>query len=448
MYFLHYFRKFQILVSVLLAVGVVFLVILAHEMSYRATTQAISATSEAQKTKNALNDLMESLLDAETGQRGFLLTGNPVYLKPYNESTQSIGSQLDQLRNMFSFDPALLGEFGIMSRHVSRKLAELDLTIKMRQADKEEAWRFVLGTDVGREQMDSVRLQMDKLNVVSQRQMDAGQAQVRRALLTSRIAIIALALLALLAFLMYMLKTKALLHSTVREQESLSRERDQLDLQVRERTANLAELATHLQNVREDERAHLARELHDELGALLTAAKLDVARLKSRISPESPEAQERLAHLTSMLNDGIALKRRIIEDLRPSALTHMGLVASLEILAREFETNSGIPVQSDLEAVELSEPAQLTVYRLVQESFTNIAKYAKAKQISLSLEKLNGYVSVEIKDDGIGFDSLKVSHRSYGIQGMQHRVEALGGKLAVDSAPQRGTRISASLPTH
>jgi signal transduction histidine kinase len=448
MKFLHYFKKFQIQLSLLLVIGVAFLVILANDMSYRTTTQAISATSEAQKTKNALNDLMESLLDAETGQRGFLLTGNPVYLKPYDESTQSIGAQLDQLRNMFSFDPRLLGEFGILSRHVSRKLAELDLTIKMRQAGQEEAWRFVLGTDVGREQMDSVRLQMDKLNAVSQRQMDAGQAQVRRTLLTSRIGIIALALLALLAFLMYMLKTKALLNSTVREQESLSRERDQLDLQVRERTANLAELATHLQNVREDERAHLARELHDELGALLTAAKLDVARLKSRIGQESPEAQERLAHLTTMLNDGIALKRRIIEDLRPSALTHMGLVASLEILVHEFEKNSGIPVQSDLEAVELSEPAQLTLYRLVQESFTNIAKYAKAKQISFSLEKLNGYVTVEIKDDGIGFDSLKVYHRSYGIQGMQHRVEALGGKLTVDSAPQQGTRINASLPTH
>jgi signal transduction histidine kinase len=448
MKFLHYFKKFQIQLSLFLVLGAAVLVILTNELSYRTTTKTISAMSQAQKTKNALNDLMESLLDAETGQRGFLLTGKPVYLKTYSKSTQSVGVQLDQLRNMFSFDRALLGEFSIMSRHISRKLAELDLTIKMRQAGQEEAWRFVLGTDVGREQMEGVRLQMDKLNAFSQKQVEAGQAQVKRDLLISRLAIIVLALLALLTFCMYLLKTKALLNSTVREQESLKRERDQLDLQVRERTANLAELATHLQNVREDERAHLARELHDELGALLTAAKLDVARLKSRISQESLEAQERLAHLTSMLNDGIALKRRIIEDLRPSALTHMGLVASLEILAREFEANSGIPVQSDLEAVDLSESAQLTVYRLVQESFTNIAKYAKAKQISLCLQKLNGYVTVEIKDDGIGFDSLKVSNRGHGIQGMQHRVEALGGKLSLDSSPQQGTRINASLPTH
>ena len=103
------------------------------------------------------------------------------------------------------------------------------------------------------------------------------------------------------------------------------------------RTAQLKELAQHLQTIREDERSRLARELHDELGALLTAAKLDVARLKSRLgSDATADAAERLAHLNETLNGGIALKRRIIEDLRPSSLSNLGLVAALEILLREF----------------------------------------------------------------------------------------------------------------
>jgi hypothetical protein len=93
--------------------------------------------------------------------------------------------------------------------------------------------------------------------------------------------------------------------------------------------------------VREEERGHLARELHDELGALLTAAKLDVARLKSRLGDQPPEVGQRLQHLTETLNSGIALKRRIIEDLRPSSLSNLGLTASLEILAREFSERSG-----------------------------------------------------------------------------------------------------------
>jgi signal transduction histidine kinase len=276
--------------------------------------------------------------------------------------------------------------------------------------------------------------------------MEQGQDQIRRTLQLSRIGVATMALAGLLAFYMYLLQTKALLASGRREQESLQRERDFLEVQVRERTANLAELATHLQNVREDERGHLARELHDELGALLTAAKLDVARLKSRLAGNLPEAAERLAHLTNTLNSGIALKRRIVEDLRPSSLSHLGLVASLEILAREFEERSGLSITTDLETVELGGSAQLTVYRLVQESLTNIGKYAEAKQAEISLHNFDGYITVEVKDDGKGFKVGSVGAGSHGLAGMRHRVEAAGGRLTVTSTEGEGTLISAVLP--
>ena len=316
----------------------------------------------------------------------------------------------------------------------------------MRDAGQEDAWRFVLTTDVGKQQMDAIRVQSDKLAASSIRNMEKGQGQVRRTLQLSRIGIAIMALGGLLAFYMYLLQTRALLNSGIREQDSLKRERDQLDLQVRERTANLAELATHLQNVREDERGHLARELHDELGALLTAAKLDVARLKSRLGASQPEALERIAHLTTTLNSGIALKRRIVEDLRPSSLSHLGLVASLEILAREFAERSGAAVTTDLEAVELGGSAQLTVYRLVQESLTNIGKYAEASQIVISLQNQGGYALAEVQDNGGGFDTGNIASSSHGLNGMRHRVEAAGGKLTVTSAPGAGTRISAVMP--
>jgi signal transduction histidine kinase len=203
-----------------------------------------------------------------------------------------------------------------------------------------------------------------------------------------------------------------------------------------------------LQNVREEERGHLARELHDELGALLTAAKLDVARLKSRLGPQAaPEIAQRLQHLTEALNSGIALKRRIIEDLRPSSLSNLGLTASLEILAREFSERSGIDVTTGLEPVELDEARQLTVYRVVQESLTNVGKYAQARQVEISLHNYGNHVEVDIKDDGKGFDPQRTKASTHGLAGMRHRVEAAGGRLAVTSAPGGGTRISAVLPT-
>ena len=446
MKFFKLFKLTDMFISLPLAVLAVALVVFINEASYHTTVKSVGDMERAQSTRSALNELMQSMLDAETGQRGYLLTGNQVYLEPYYETLKTINQQLDQLRIIFSPYPEQLGEFGVMSRHVSRKLAEMDLTVKMRAAGQEDAWRFVLTTDVGKEQMDAVRIYSEKLASASIRNMEQGQARVLRTLQLSRIGIAIMTLSGLLAFYLYLLQTKALLNSGIREQASLKRERDQLDLQVRERTAKLAELATHLQNVREDERGHLARELHDELGALLTAAKLDVARLKTRLGNTQPEAIERLAHLTTTLNSGIALKRRIVEDLRPSSLSHLGLVASLEILAREFEERSDISITTDLEIVDLSGSAQLTVYRLVQESLTNMGKYAEATQAVISLQNLEGYISIEVHDNGKGFDLHNISSTSHGITGMRHRVEAAGGRLTVVSSPGKGTQISAVLP--
>ena len=433
-------------VSLPLAILAVIGLMLVNEASFRSSSNAVAEMQEAQLTRGALDDLKQTILDAETGQRGYLLTGDERYLEPYNSAISQVDQQLNVLRQIFTPDKEQLSEFGIMSRHISRKLAELDLSVRMRRENKEEAWRFVLATDVGKEHMQAIRAQANKLAVASIRDMELGQAQIRQTLLLSRIGVSILAIVGLLAFYMYLLQTKALLNTGVREQDSLKRERDQLDLQVRERTANLGELATHLQNVREDERGHLARELHDELGALLTAAKLDVARLKSRLGSAQPEATERLMHLTSTLNSGIALKRRIVEDLRPSSLSHLGLVASLEILAREFEERADLRITTDMETVDLGGSAQLTVYRLVQESLTNIGKYAEASQIFISLQNMDGYVTVEVRDNGKGFDLNATSPNSHGLSGMRHRVEAAGGSLTVASSPLAGTKITATLP--
>lgn len=433
-------------ISLPLAVLAAAFLIFINEASFRKSTDAAAAIEEAQLTRGAINKLLQHVLDAETGQRGYLLTGDERYLEPYNTALADIDQNLDVLRQLFTPYREQLVEFGQMSRHVSRKLAEMDLSVRMRKEGNEDAWKFVLTTDVGKEHMDAIREQATKLAAGSISKMEQGQVQIKNTLQLSRIGVATMALAGLLAFYMYLLQTKALLSSGRREQESLERERDFLEKQVRERTANLAELATHLQNVREDERGHLARELHDELGALLTAAKLDVARLKSRLAGNLPEAAERLAHLTNTLNSGIALKRRIVEDLRPSSLSHLGLVASLEILAHEFEERSGISITTDLEQVELGGSAQLTVYRLVQESLTNMGKYAEAKQAEISLHNFDSYITVEVKDDGRGFKVQNVGSGSHGLAGMRHRVEAAGGRLTVASSEGSGTRISAVLP--
>ena len=251
---------------------------------------------------------------------------------------------------------------------------------------------------------------------------------------------------AALALLCVAQRQQATRRQAAQQQRTLVREREQLRQSARERTDALERLATHLQQVREAERDQLARELHDELGALLTAAKLDVARLKSHLGPRHPEAVQRLQHLADMLNHGIALKRRIIEELRPSTLSNLGLAASLEILAQQFSEQSGVAVELSVEAVELDEDRQLTVYRVVQESLSNVARHGQAARACIALHAVADAVHVEVHDDGRGFDPAQAQRATHGLAGMHHRVHAAGGRLQVDTAPGRGTRVRALLP--
>ena len=436
----------KLAISLLLALLASCILIGINETGYNRSTGALDDIAEASRTRAVLNRVLQHVLDAETGSRGYLLTGDPRYLEPYNAAVAQLSQQLDNLRLVYTANADEFSTLSQLGRNVQRKLAEMDLSVRMRKEGNEEALKFGLLTDVGREHMDAIREQATKLIDASTARMEVSQVQVRRSLLLSRIGIGAVAMAGLLAFYLYLRQTTALKLAGEEQQQILEQERDLLERQVLERTGTLAELATHLQQVREEERGHLARELHDELGALLTAAKLDVARLKSKLGTQAPEFAQRLQHLTETLNSGIALKRRIIEDLRPSSLSNLGLTASLEILAREFAERSTLEVETNLETVELDESSQLTVYRLVQESLTNIGKYAQAEQVDISVRNVGVQVEVEIKDNGKGFDMADVRTSTHGLAGMKHRVEAAGGKLAVESQLGEGTRISAVLP--
>jgi len=417
-----------------------------NETGHMRSQDAVQQMEFGLLARKNVSTLLQSMLDAETGQRGYLLTGDETYLAPYSTAVSTVHSNLDNLRTQFMAEPNDMQEFAYLSRQVSRKLAEMELSVRLRRQGNEDAWKFVLHTDLGREQMDAIRTHAQELLKRSDVRLEAGRQQIEESLMLSRIGIATVTAIGLLAFYMYLRQAHAVLLMNQREQALLERERDRLEVLVKKRTATLSELASHLQQVREEERGHLARELHDELGALLTAAKLDVARLKSKIDTTAPDVSERLKHLTETLNSGIALKRRIIEDLRPSSLSNLGLTAAIEILTREYAERAGIEVETSLEAVTLPDASQLTVYRMVQEALTNIGKYAKATKVLVSVHGYPTHVAVQVRDNGEGFDPATVRPTSHGLSGMRHRVEAAGGRLSITSRPGNGTLVSAVLP--
>ena len=263
------------------------------------------------------------------------------------------------------------------------------------------------------------------------------------ALLAFQIAIVAMAGLSVLVLVLYLRQRRS---GEITRLEVAESARAELQAQFDSRTQEFAELARHLQTAREDERNRLARALHDELGALLTAAKLDAARIKTRLALVSPVATERLTHLNDTLNSIIALTRRITEDLRPSTLSNLGLVPALEILARDFALGADVRIDCELEPVALSPQSELTLFRLVQEALNNVAKYARAHTVTIALGPRDGHASVSVTDDGVGFQMVGSKAGSYGLLGMRYRIEGDGGNLFVKSAPGAGTCLSATLP--
>jgi signal transduction histidine kinase len=257
------------------------------------------------------------------------------------------------------------------------------------------------------------------------------------------ITVVAMAGIGTLALVLYLRQRRAAMVTRLVVAESA---RAELQARFDSRTQEFAELARHLQTAREDERNRLARALHDELGSLLTAAKLDAARIKTRIAAVSPEASERLVHLNNTLNSIIALTRSITEDLRPSTLTNLGLLPALEILARDLAVSADIRVDCALQPVALSPQSELTLFRLVQEALNNVAKHAQARTVKISLAPRDGHAHISVTDDGVGFQMVGTKIGSYGLLGMRYRVEGDGGSLLVKSAPGRGTCVSATLP--
>ena len=205
--------------------------------------------------------------------------------------------------------------------------------------------------------------------------------------------------------------------------------------------------AAHLAGEREKNR--IARELHDELAQTLTELRMDVAWLRQRIPPEQDLAHKRLDKMESLLGVTVAATRRIAADLRPLILDDLGLIPAVEWLAENFTERTGIHCElavSDAD-LKLSETYATAVFRIVQESLTNIAKHAKASHVEVVLERDTSQVSISVSDNGVGFSPQTPRNpHSYGLLGLRERANLLGGEARIHSVPGRGTEIEVVLP--
>src|SRR5437763_7982422 len=237
-----------------LAVVAALAMIVISETAYWESTRAMRELGTMATARLNLMNLSRRVVDAETGQRGYLLTGRSEYLQPYRNAFADIDGALRWLHSYYAGRPRAEQAMGKLETLVQRKLSELDATMRLYDEGKSEAWRAVLMTDIGKEQMQEIRSITEQLLADEARRDAAGRADVDHTLLLNRIGVAAMTALSLLALAMYLRQTAALEAHRRERQQAIEEERDQLEAEVARRTAQLTELAQHLQTAREDER--------------------------------------------------------------------------------------------------------------------------------------------------------------------------------------------------
>ena len=422
--------------AVPLLIFLVLLYALINEVSYRRTRDTLNGGITVTDARIGAARLLQLLTDAETAQRGFLLTGDAGYIEPLRRARQ----EFNDSAGLFIADigPTGPADAGHISAIAGAKFAELDRTIELAQGGDRTQARALVRSDAAKKSMDELTKSLKNKLAEAAQIHEVARSSIYDALLFSRLAVPGLSVLLAAGLLLYFKKLLAA------EREAAQR-RLILQQEVNEKTAGLRTMASWLETVREDEKANLARELHDELGSLLTAAKLTLARMRPRLAKD-PELLLHADSVRKRLNEGIALKRRIIEDLRPSTLSLLGLDVAIANLCADASSQMEISIRSEISKVKASPEAELALFRVVQEALTNIGKYAGATDVLVALRHAGDALHVEVADNGQGFDVGSLQAGRHGLAGMRFRIESRGGTFSVMSAPGQGTRVAATLP--
>jgi len=216
---------------------------------------------------------------------------------------------------------------------------------------------------------------------------------------------------------------------------------------LEESNAQLRDLTRRRETAREEERKRIAREIHDELGQHLTALRMGVSMLRLEFGADNPQLVERVGALMGLADRAIQVVRDVASSLRPGVL-NLGLASALEWLADEFSRHAGIPCRLEVpdERIALDDERATALFRIVQESLTNVARHAAAGRVEVRLEERDGAYHLEVRDDGCGFDPSVRRKDAFGLLGMHERGLMLGGELVITSAPGRGTRVAVTVP--
>ncbi|GAB4448952.1 MAG: hypothetical protein OHK0026_15000 [Rhodocyclaceae bacterium] len=221
------------------------------------------------------------------------------------------------------------------------------------------------------------------------------------------------------------------------------------EMELRRSRQQLAELSSHLEAAKEEERERIARDIHDELGGNLVAVKFEVARLAARVPEGCADLAERARTAARLVDEAIATAGRVARELRPGILKAFGLAAAVECQAEDFSARTGIACEVACAQQEIAaDPAIATaLFRIFQEALTNVAKHAQAGRVEVALSREGNALVLEVLDDGRGLDEQDLAKpKSFGLRGMRERVHGLGGTMELGRRQPAGTRLRVRVP--
>jgi signal transduction histidine kinase len=426
-----------------------FLIAEAGRARLRDASEAMQA---AMARRILVGELRQQVAESALGLRGFLLTGRAEYIRPLRTSSRAIDRTAAAFVASYAGEPAQVGETARQLRYLAgmQAGATLSLVALYNSRGVAAARELARAQSPADDPLARFLAVADKLEQYEVARVAATRSNWQREQRIARDLALAGTLVTIALVASASLMAFAALRRHRDGMAQVAQRKDELELEAVTKAAELSEVYGHLQTLQEQERSRLARGLHDELGGLLLAARMDVTWVKQHARDALPEAlTARIDRILDVLDQGIDLKRRVIEELRPTLLDNMGLLAAVRWQADEtckrgrLRCNCHFPPEEP----DVSADTAIALFRVVQEALTNVHKHAEASRVDLSLDVAADHVLLAIVDDGRGIDDAG-SHKvqAHGLAGMKHRIVALGGTLTVGRTPEGGTEVRAIVP--
>jgi signal transduction histidine kinase len=443
-------KWWQLAVVASVSIGFVVLLYVVAEFGRLRLITAEDDVRRAQAQLARVVDLYQLLMNAESGHRGYLLTGEAAYLEPFHRAGERIETLSRELAETYEGNDESVGaairELGTVAAQVMAQMEE-SVAVHERRGTMEGLW---LANTASRHRTMGRFRELAGITRDYEREVMARALEKleRNLTLAGRLNLATL----LLGLVLALVAATALARNQRQRAEAageLRRQHDELKAQFDAQAGELNELARHLQHVQEEERARLSRGLHDELGGVLLAARMDVTWMQQRAAGDDAEVRARLERLKQVLDQGIELKRRVVEELRPTLLDSMGLLAALRWQCEETcrRANLRLTERYPDEEPKFNRVGAIALFRVVQEALANVVRHAGASEVGVKLELTGAEVIVTIRDNGVGVAPPDLNRpRAHGIAGLRHRIQVLGGRLDISSAPNVGTTVRVTVP--